>query len=302
MQAALLSTIYLGSIAGKPAICMGIRMSKVFNRYKAFMKTGILNVFAYKFNVFSWLLVSASSLLCLFFLWAAVYSNSTSAVINGFTFKEIVSYTIIINIFGFVMGGGETQDVITDEIQNGQIAMSLIKPISYRLRFVFSTMGSLLASNLIVGFPLLIISTILLVANGFMEIESPAYFILIVVFFLVAQVFAKLLYDVIDYIFGLVSFYTMASFGLFQIKGVIINFLSGMLIPIAFFPEWAGKIVNYLPFVGMAQNPALIYLGRMKISEALVAVAMQIIWIVLLEIFAHFFYLKAIKIVTIQGG
>lgn len=302
MRAALLSTIYLGSIAGFPAICMGIRMRKVFKKYKTFMKTGILNVFAYKFNVFSWLLVSVSSLLCLFFLWSAVYRNSPSAVINGFTFKEIVSYTVIINIFGFVMGGGETQGVITDEIQNGQIAMSLIKPISYRLRFVFSTMGSLLASNLIVGFPLLIISTILLAANGYMVIKSPAHFILIVIFFLIAQILAKLLYDVIDYIFGLISFYTMASFGLVQIKEVIINFLSGMLIPIAFFPEWAGKIVNYLPFVGMAQNPTLIYLGRMEISEALMAVAMQIMWIVLLEAFAHFFYLKAIKIVTIQGG
>lgn len=277
-------------------------MRKIFNRYKAFMKTGILNVFAYKFNVFSWLLVSASSLLCLFFLWAAVYGNSPSAVINGFTFKEIVSYTVIINIFGFVMGGGDTQGTITDEIQDGTIAMSLIKPISYRLRFVFSTMGSLIASNLIVGLPLLIISTIILVANDFMVIKSPAHFAVIVAFFFIAQILAKLLYDVIDYIFGLVAFYTMASFGLSQIKNVVINFLSGMLIPIAFFPEWAGKVVNYLPFVGMAQNPTLIYLGRMEISEALMAVLMQVIWIILLETFAHFFYLKAIKIVTIQGG
>ena len=180
--------------------------------------------------------------------------------------------------------------------------MSLIKPISYRLRFVFSTMGSLIASNLIVGLPLLIISTIILVANDFMVIKSPAHFALIVVFFFIAQILAKLLYDVIDYIFGLVAFYTMASFGLSQIKNVVINFLSGMLIPIAFFPEWAGKVVNYLPFVGMAQNPTLIYLGRMEISEALMAVLMQVIWIILLETFAHFFYLKAIKIVTIQGG
>lgn len=278
------------------------RKRNVFTRYNAFMKTGILNVFAYNFNVLSWLLVSASSLLCLFFLWMAVYSNSTTDVINGFTFKEIVAYTVIINIFGFTMGGGETQDVITDEIQNGQIAMSLIKPISYRLRFIFSTLGSLIASDLIVGFPLLIISTIVLKVNGYMTIGTPAHFIMILVFFLVAQVLAKWLYDVIDYIFGLISFYTMASFGLFQIKDTVINFLSGTLIPIAFFPEWAGKIVNYLPFVGMAQNPTMIYLGRTNVNEALIAILMQVLWIAALEIFAHFFYQKAIKIVIIQGG
>lgn len=274
----------------------------MFKRYKAFMKTGILNIFAYKFNIFSWLLVVASSLLCLFFLWAAVFNNSPVDVINGFTFKEIVSYTIIVNIFGFTMGGGETQDVITDEIQNGQIAMSLIKPISYRLRFTFSTLGSLLASNLIVGFPLLIVSTIILTVNDFMTLPSLPEFALIIIFFLIAQVIAKLLFDVIDYIFGLIAFYTMASFGLNQIKEVIVNFLSGMLIPIAFFPEWTKEIVNYLPFVGMAQNPTLIYLGRMSVSESLFSILLQIIWLILLEAFAHFFYLKAIKIITIQGG
>lgn len=274
----------------------------LFAKYKAFMKTGILNVFAYKFNVFTWLLVSASSLLCLFFLWMAVFNNSTADVINGFTFKEIVAYTVIINIFAFTMGGGETQDVITDEIQNGQIAMSLIKPISYRIRFLFSTLGSLIASDLIVGFPLLIISTIVLTINGFMSIGSPIHFVMIIGFFLVAQLLAKWLYDVIDYIFGLISFYTMASFGLFQIKDTVVNFLAGTMIPIAFFPEWAGRIVNYLPFVGMAQNPTMIYLGRMNISEALVSILMQILWIFALEVFAHFFYQKAIKIVIIQGG
>ena len=200
------------------------------------------------------------------------------------------------------MGGGETQDVITDEIQNGQIAMSLIKPISYRLRFVFSTLGSLLASNLIVGFPLLITSTVVLTANGYMTIESPVNFAINIVFFFIAQIIAKMLFDVIDYIFGLIAFYTMASFGLNQIKEVITNFLSGMLIPIAFFPEWAAGIVNYLPFVGMAQNPTLIFLGKMSITEALFSIGLQIVWLILLETFAHFFYLKVIKIVTIQGG
>ena len=200
------------------------------------------------------------------------------------------------------MGGGETQDVISDEIQNGQIAMSLIKPISYRLRFVFTTLGNLIASDLIVGFPLLIISTALLVRGGFMALPAPGDFVIFIIFFLVAQVLAKLLFDSIDYIFGLISFYTMASFGLFQIKDVIINFLSGTLIPIAFFPDIAAKIVNYLPFVGMAQNPTLIYLGRMDIYQAMFTIVLQIIWLVVLEIFAHFFFRKAIKIVTIQGG
>lgn len=273
----------------------------MIKKYKAFTKTGIMNIFAYKFNIFSWLLVSASSLICLFFLWQAVYNSSMDAVINGYTFKELISYTIIVHIFGFTMIG-ETMDTISDEIQKGQISMSLIKPISYRLRFTFGAFGALIASNIVIGIPLLTVATIILTVNGFMTITSPGAFLIQIVLFFVAQLFARLLYDVVEYIFGLVSFYTMASFGLNQIREVIINFLSGILIPIAFFPEWAGTIVEYLPFVGMAQNPALIYLGRMSIQDALAALALQAVWIVALELFAHWFFQKAIKIVTIQGG
>ena len=116
----------------------------MIKKYKAFTKTGIMNIFAYKFNIFSWLLVSASSLICLFFLWQAVYNSSMDAVINGYTFKELISYTIIVHIFGFTMIG-ETMDTISDEIKKGQISMSLIKPISYRLRFTFGAFGALIA-------------------------------------------------------------------------------------------------------------------------------------------------------------
>lgn len=277
-------------------------MKRMFRKYKAFMKTGAMNVFAYKFNIYSWLMVMASSLLCMFFLWKSVFENATSDVINGFTFKEMIAYLVIINIFAFTMGGGETSHTITDEIQKGQIATSLIKPISYRLRFVFSTLGSLIACNLIVGIPVMAIATIVMVKADFFVISSVPRFLLNVVFFLVAQVLAQLLVDVIDYIFGLISFYTMASFGLSQIKEVLINFLSGILIPIAFFPGWAAKILNVLPFVHMAQNPALIYLGKMSVPAMINTVICQIVWLIILEVFAHFFFERAIKIVTIQGG
>ena len=274
----------------------------MFKRYRAFFKTGMMNMLAYKFAVFTWLFVCILSLSCTFFLWTAVYNNSPVDVINGFTFKGIIAYTIFVNIFGFALGSSETQDVITDEIQNGQIAMSLIKPISYRLRFTFSALGTLTASNIITGIPLMTAATIIFCLNGFMEFPGFKTFLITLLFFFVAQILAKLLSDSIDYIFGLISFYTMASFGLFQMKEVIVNFLSGMLIPIAFFPEWAAKIINYLPFVGVAQNPVLIYLGKMGFKEAAFSLLMQVVWIVILEIFAHFFYNAAIKKITIQGG
>ena len=52
-----------------------------------------------------------------------------------------------------------------------------------------------------------------------------------------------------SYIFGLLSFKITNMWGLSQIMGAIINLLSGMLIPISFFPLWAQKIVNFFLLV-----------------------------------------------------
>lgn len=271
-------------------------------RYKSFLRAGLLDVFAYKFNVLSWMLVVASSLLCLFFLWVAVYRNSPQDIINGFRFQEIIAYTVIINIFSFTVNCSETQDMIMEDIHTGQIAMSLIKPISYRLRCLFTTFGKLIGNNLIFGIPALVIATVLLAGNHYIQIASAFIFCRNLVLFLISELLAVILLDTISYIFGIISFYTLAGFGLYQIKDVIINFLSGGLIPIAFFPKQMIGILNHMPFVGMAQNPTLIFLGKMSLSEALNSILLQIVWLVLLELFAKLFYLRAIRKVTIQGG
>lgn len=274
----------------------------MFGKYKPFLRASILNTFAYKFNIISWLIVCASSLLCLFYLWLAVYQNSPDEIINGFTFHEMISYTIVINIFTFTTYSGSTDYEISQEIRNGQIAMSLIKPISYRLRFVFSNLGSLIASDVMIGIPLLTIVTYILSSTGFIILPGIWVFLLNILFYLISQILASMLFDAINYIFGLISFYTLASFGLNQIKTAIINFLSGAMIPIAFFPSWAVLILGYLPFVGMAQNPTLIFLNKMDITQILWAIGLQIIWLVVLETLAHLFFKKAIRNVTIQGG
>lgn len=52
--------------------------------------------------------------------------------------------------------------------------------------------------------------------------------------------------------------------GLSQIIGAIINLLSGMLIPISFFPLWAQKIVNFFPFSSTIYTPSMIFLGKIN--------------------------------------
>lgn len=277
----------------------------MFKRYKPFFRAGAIDLLAYKFNLFTWLIVSILEVACIVFLWFGVYQSSINGmdtIINGFSFKEMICYVVMINIYNFVSFDGTTLWTIDDEIRNGTIAMSFVKPISYRTRFIATTLGSVCMKILMLGLPLFTISYLIFNLVGFITIASFGSFLLYLLLFLISQFIAILLTDTFNYIFGVLCFYTTSSWGLNQLKEVILQFLSGSLIPLTFFPGVFKIIATYLPFAGIAQNPILILLMKLSYLDAIKFIGISILWLILLELFARWLFYTASKKVTIQGG
>lgn len=277
----------------------------MFKRYKPFFRAGAMDLLAYKTSIFMWFIISILEILCVVFLWFAVYKNSSNgmdSVINGFTFKEMLSYLVMINIFNFVAFDGNTLFTINDEIKNGTIAMSFTKPISYRMRFIADNLGAVSVQFMTFGIPTFTAAYIIFGLIGFIKFTSVWAFLLYLLFFFIATLLATLINDTINYIFGVLCFYTSSGWGLNQIKTVIVSFLSGTLIPLSFFPGAFKNIVNILPFAGMAQNPVLIMLMKVDYIECLKIIGLSLFWYIVLEIFASLLFNHASKKVTVQGG
>lgn len=275
----------------------------MLKRYLPFFRAGAMDLMAFKFAVFTWVIVTMFQVACTIFLWLAVYQNSPDTVINGFTIQEMITFQVFINIYTFVTFDNNTGYTINQEIKDGTIAMSFVKPISYRLRFIATNLGSFSVLMFMFGVPLLTIAYVVLSLIGFITIKISIWgFLLYLLLFFVAQIIAVLLNDTICYIFGILCFYTTAGFGLNQIKMVVVNFLSGVYVPIAFFPGIFKTIATYLPFAGMAQNPILILLMKVDYLKALEYIGLSLLWLIILEIFAKLLFTHASKKVTVQGG
>ncbi len=271
-------------------------------KYIPFFKAGMMEEMAYKTAIFSWLLITVLQLTCIVFLWIAVYANAASPVINGFTFKEMIVYFVVTNIFSFVCLESSTLYDINTEIKDGTIAISFIKPISYRFRFLFRCMGACTCRLIIMGLPSLIISFSLFIGLGYLKIESVPVFIAHVLLFFVAMILAVAMYDTIDYMCGVLCFYTTAAWGLNFSKGVLVGFFSGTLIPLAFFPGKFGKIVEELPFKGLSQNPVFILTLRVDLLTSVKYIISSAIWLVIFSILGKLLFNHASKKVTVQGG
>jgi len=276
----------------------------MLKKYKPFLKAGMMNAFAYKGAIFTWLFISILQILCVVFLWVAVYKNSPDgidSVINGFSFKEMIVYNVFVNIFGFATLGGDTLFTINEDIKKGTIDLAFTKPISYRFRLLMENLGNLFAINIMIGLPGYIIAFIVFISIGFIQL-SPLTIIISILLFLIAQIIANLLNDTISYICGVLCFYTSSGWGINQAKEVIVSFLCGRLLPLAFFPGVFGVIISYLPFAGISYYPVLILMGKTDILMGIHYVGFSLTWLILLNIFAKLLFNHASKKITVQGG
>lgn len=277
----------------------------MLKKYKPFIRASAMDMMTWRFNILVWVIVTVFEVACLIFLWLAVYSSSEGGIdasINGFTYKEMISYVVLTTVFGFVTFNNDTLWYINQDIRKGTIGNYVIKPISYRGKFVASNIGAFLMMSLVFGTPLYGASLGVLIGIGFLPVPSVLDFIAHFGLFLVASVLACLLNDTISYIFGVLCFYTSAAWGLNALKQTIISFLSGTLLPIAFFPNVFREIVSYMPFAGMSQNPVLILMMKYSYLECLQVILISLGWLIVLEVFAKLLFNHAIKMVTVQGG
>ena len=277
----------------------------MFKKYKPFLRASAMDMMAWRFNILVWVVVTVFEVACLIFLWLAIYSSSEGGIdasINGFTYKEMISYVVLTTVFGFVTFNNDTLWFINQDIRKGTIGNYVIKPISYRGKFVASNLGAFLMMSTVFGIPLYGASLGVLIGIGFLPIISVWDFIAHIGLFLIASVIACLLNDTIAYLFGILCFYTTSAWGLNSLKTTVISFLSGTLLPLAFFPPIFKDIVSYMPFAGMSQNPILILMMKYDYLESFKVIGISLAWLVILELFVKLLFSHAIKKVTVQGG
>jgi ABC-2 type transport system permease protein len=78
--------------------------------------------------------------------------------------------------------------------------------------------------------------------------------------------------------------------------------LSGLLIPMAFFPDKARTVLAWLPFEHIAYTPLQIYLGKLDRAAAFRALGIQWFWVIALLLLAHVWWERSVRKITIHGG
>ncbi|WP_455716743.1 ABC transporter permease [Anaerosporobacter sp.] len=252
---------------------------------------------AYKWSFYLFLLSNLFSVLVSYYLWKAIYQSSSSPSLNGFTLNEMIVYIFMSFITSNLVRVSVTWD-IGSEVVEGTIAMNLVKPINYQVRLFFSSLGNLVFRFIIPGLPIWLLLTIIRYVNLGEKPPSP----IIIIAYLVSVCLSFCIMFLFDFCFGLLAFYTTYLWGLNLAKSAILGFLTGQMIPLAFFPESIQRVFDFLPFASMNYTPVMIYLNKMPLERVIFSMGIQIVWIIMLYLISNFFWKRVTKRITVLGG
>ena len=278
-------------------------IKRTLKLYLPFSKAGIKMELAYKAQIVMWIFISFVEIFFVVFLYEAIYRNSEngmSSVINGFTFYDMILYMITSFFFSFVMGSGDTSYEIATDIREGTIANTMTKPVSYRLRHLFTYAGSLTLNYSVIILPFMTLVYGVFLGTGLLK-TSWQEFALNVLFFLIFSVLAGFINNAVSYFIGLMVFYTDHLFGLNMARNALQGFLGGQMVPLAYMGS-VGIVFSYTPFAFMNSVPVLTLMGKVDIKQTLIYILIAIVWIIVIELANKLIFSHAMKKLTVQGG
>lgn len=183
-------------------------------------------------------------------------------------------------------------------VREGGISYELTRPKSLYFMWYFKIIGQRLASVSLRFIPLIVITSLLPYPFHFGLPQSFIHFL----FFLSSLVLGTLLVTALTVFYPIITLMTMNEKGIVNFIMAIADILSGLVVPIPFFPKFLQIISSFLPFQYISDLPFRLYVGNISLMDGLYGMIIQFIWIILFIILGNYLMNKNLKRVVVQGG
>ena len=235
-------------------------------------------------NLF-WGMLRASVLIALF---------GARPIVAGYSVQAAVTYTGLTQALIAPIAIWGWWDLIRT-IQTGSVASDLSRPWDFFWYWAAQDLGRALAQVLTRGLPLLVMYALV---YRIALPPTPWHWLALGP----ALLMALLISFGWRFIVSLSAFWVQDAMGIGRAAWTFTTFLSGFLMPLAFYPPWLIAVMQCTPFPAMINTVVEVYLGLVRGPALLGALALQAMWLVVLYLVAHLLLAAGVKKLVIQGG
>ena len=260
----------------------------------AFARSSFLVMLAhrlrYVLGVFNYFIYVAVA----WYLWEAVFYRQDR--VATWSLPQMQTYVCVNWIFRSTYFSN-ADNILAARISKGEIVSDLLRPSSLLLQFYGSALGEMLFRALFMGLP---VGLVVGVAFGLLPPASAAAAADSAISFLLAFH----IFFAINFITGLCAVFTEKLQGFLWAKFILIQFLSGQLLPFEFFRNYPSvqAVFELLPFKHIAYTPVSLYLGRWEPERVRAELLLQVAWTLGLLAFCALGWRAVRRRLSLLGG
>jgi ABC-2 type transport system permease protein len=261
-------------------------------KYLYGFKMYFLHSFNYRFDTVTGLVFGNIGLFIEILFWYLIYGGDMERTLNGFTLSSMITYYFVGGLFRRFIFGSDYMGMI----RSGSLGQILLKPYNIDIYTYFKNLSNSLTSML--PQTLFVLAAMPFIARFLTWNLSITNLIFLVVFLIISTITSQLLKSILGYM----AFWLENAEAVMWSLAVMLNLLSGMVIPLAFFPEWSVPILERTPFASWGYLPTAIYLGLFDVSKMIELLVIHSLWVVILLTLNRIIFKIGIKRYSSVGG
>ncbi|MEV6349286.1 ABC-2 family transporter protein [Actinoplanes sp. NPDC051851] len=259
--------------------------------YLAYVRAAALIAMQYRTALFSSPVVTLIWILVLTRVWSQAYQGRP--VVAGFTLQTTIVYLTLASLQAVVIDS-PLPFVIAGRVRTGEVIFDVNRPIGFAGQMLALQAGQ-------TGTQLIVVLAAAPLAAWIGGLAAPAG-VTAGLLYPVALLAGLVLNALLGLLIGLSAFWTVDNWGLSTLYRFVAAFLAGAAVPLTFLPGPLRAVAEALPFRFVVYEPAAIYVGQVQGAEAVRALGLAVLWIVVVAGLVALVWRRAFRRVVIHGG
>jgi len=268
---------------------------KWLDKYKKSFVMGMQVSLEYRLSFILSMISTVFPIIIQVFLWKAIFHSASNSTVYGYSYPQIIMYTIMAGLVAKLVSTGFEYE-INGDIKNGGLNTYIVRPIDYFSYRLFRFIGEKILFLVL----LLLISFITLrILNVLLGLEIKFNNVLMFIFVLFLSIILNFL---LHFSIGILAFWLTEVSRLFGTINIILIIISGGIFPLDIFGANIVKLIKLLPFAYTIQFPINTLSGKLAQGEISQGIIIQLLWTGLLVIISNTLWKKGLKKYVAVGG
>lgn len=224
-------------------------------------------------------------------VYIAFYRSGDRTMVAGFTVPQILTFVWIAQSLLMLVYLWNWWEIAL-AVQSGDVVSDLMKPMDFQTYWLSRDLGRAACHWLTRFAPTFALGVLVfdLALPGGLS-QWLAFFVSVNLAIVVSFGWRFLL--------NLTAFWFLDVRGINMLALLVLNFFSGFLLPLSFFPDWLRAIAEWLPFRAILMVPVEVFLGQRSPGNGL---AIQLAWVVVMLLLGKLVLGVAVRKLVVQGG